>query len=279
MTPTTRTVVEILAFFIAWVFGWILIAWPLIVKYQWRPFQQTPTNQKLLLLLPLYAIAPGIIALANYLSGQTWQDQGIIFELKSVGLFCIGWGSAIAGLFLLLFAKQKSQLICFNSEPTADWTPGEIAQKGLVVLGLGVLGVWIGGTEEWIFRGWLHTQLTLIGSPWGAAMVGSFGFAIAHLIWEDRAGLWQQPGLWLLGMVLVAARGVADGNIALAWGLHAGWVSGLAYIGEFIHPHPNAAKPAWLAGRKDQPLTDALDLALMLFTIGAIGVGFRLFAP
>lgn len=97
-------------------------------------------------------------------------------------------------------------------------------------------------------------------------MIASALFAVAHLVWEGREGWWQQPGLWLLGLVLVIACWADGGRIAIAWGLHAGWVSGLAYIGEFVQPTPVAEKPTWLTGRAAQPLTDVWDGGLLILT-------------
>ena len=101
-------------------------------------------------------------------------------------------------------------------------------------------------------------------------MIASVIFALAHLVWDGRDGLWQQPGLWLLGMVLVVARWTDGGSISIAWGLHAGWVTGLAYIGEFVRPSPVALKPTWLTGQAAQPLTDIWDCSLLILTAVAI---------
>jgi len=140
------------------------------------------------------------------------------------------------------------------------------------VLGFVPLALWLSGIEELVFRGWLQTQLDIAWSPFVAAMLGSGVFAIAHLIWDGQAGLKQQPGLFALGLVLVLARWVDDGNLALAWGLHAGWVWSLACLGEFIQPQPVAEKPVWLTGSTAQPLTDIFDLGLMAVTAGLIWV-------
>lgn len=263
--PTDLTPLgTILLFFLGWLGVWSIVAVPLSQQVGWRPFQPTSVEQKLRLLLPLYAIAPIAILIANQLLGQGWGDQGLRWTLATAIDLLIGWGIAIAGLGLLLLLKTRLGLVTWSAaDPTA---PNSLNQQFLAGVGLIFLGLVIGGIEELIFRGWLQTQLESVWVPWAAAIAASLLFAVAHLVWDGRAGLWQQPGLWLLGLVLVVARWADGGSIALAWGLHAGWVSGLAYIGEFLQPLPVVDKPTWLTGRTAQPLTDVLDLSLLIIT-------------
>lgn len=270
MGNLAQVIASIFLFLVAWCSAWVAIAWPLFKKYDWRPFQPTAPEQKLILLLPLYLLAPLSIWGANWALDQSWQSIGVLLDPAGARSLGLGFGIAAAGLFLLLFFKKSVRLISWNFRPLVDATPQKMGQRLLAIAGLLLLAVLIGGIEELVFRGWLQTQLEMAFSPWLAATIGSFLFAIAHLIWDGRAGLWQQPGLFLLGWVLVIARWADGGSIALAWGLHAGWVWGLACIGEFLQPQPIAGKPRWLTGRPAQPLTDALDIALMVLTAGLI---------
>ncbi|NER78700.1 MAG: CPBP family intramembrane metalloprotease [Leptolyngbya sp. SIO1D8] len=234
-------------------------------------------EKKLMLLLPLYLLAPLVILGANHFLGQSWCEIGLVLELKTLRSLLWGLGIAIAGLFLLLLLKTIFRLTTLNSQETTDTESPKIPlpQKSLAIVGLLFLGLWIGGVEELVFRGWMQTQLEIVFIPWLAASTGSMLFAVAHLVWDGRPGLWQQPGLWILGWVLVIARWANGGNLALAWGLHAGWVWGLAYIGEFMKPQPVSQKPTWLVGRPDQPLTSVLDILLMGTTAGLIWWGNR----
>ena len=266
MESFPRTVITILGFFLGWLSIWSVFAIPLSRKFEWRPFQPIPSEQKLILLLPLYALAPLAIAIANRFLRQTWADQGVFGSWHSVWGLGLGWAVAIAGLCLVLFVKRFLGLITLPVPPDPGKQSNTLMERWLPSLGLVVLGLFIGGSEEWVFRGWLQTQLEIPLSPWGAAMVASVIFALAHLIWDGRDGLWQQPGLWLLGMALVVARWADGGSISIAWGLHAGWVTGLAYIGEFVRPSPVAAKPTWFTGRVAQPLTDIWDCLLLILT-------------
>ncbi|MEM6835654.1 MAG: CPBP family intramembrane glutamic endopeptidase [Cyanobacteria bacterium P01_C01_bin.120] len=269
MMTALSTLAIISSFFAGWLGMWSIIAIPLSLKLKWRPFRPTPAGQKLALLLPLYLLAPAAIGIANRQLGQTWANQGWTGTAANLIDIGWGWGIAIAGLSLVFTLKRWLGLVTVTAPATPLAAGSRIkswSQRLVATLGLAVLGLLIGGAEESVFRGWLQTQLEMSASPWLAAIAASLLFALAHLIWDGQAGLWQQPGLWLLGMVLVWARWMNGGAIALAWGLHAGWITGLAYIGEFVRPLPATDKPMWLTGRPQQPLTDLLDLILLLLT-------------
>ncbi|MEM0981771.1 MAG: CPBP family intramembrane glutamic endopeptidase, partial [Cyanobacteria bacterium P01_H01_bin.58] len=260
-----------------WSSIWGAIAFPLFRKFQWRPFQVISPDKKLLLLLPLYAIAPFLIWQALRLKEQSWQTIGWMFTGASMRSLLLGLAIAVVGLLLLLLTKRALNLITLH-EPTEllseESNSGSSSQQKLAVIaGLLLIGLAIGGVEELVFRGWIQTQLENAFAPWIAATLGSGLFAIVHLIWDGKAGLSQQPGLFLLGWVLVIARWAGGGNIALAWGLHAGWVWGLAYMDEFLSPRPVAEKPHWLTGQAEQPLTSIFDLALLAMTAGLIRWG------
>ncbi|MEO0985633.1 MAG: CPBP family intramembrane glutamic endopeptidase [Cyanobacteria bacterium J06639_14] len=259
-------------FLAVWFSVWMAIAFPLVKKLQWRPFQIIAPEKKLILLMPLYLLAPLIVWGALVYLGQSWSEIGVIPAIRSVRSLAYGLGIAIGGIALLLGLKSIFQLfIPHQPENTSVTKPAEskLVRQTLAILGFLALGLWIGGIEELVFRGWLQTQLELAFTPWLAASIGSILFAVAHLVWDGRPGLWQQPGLWLLGWVLVIARWADGGNLALAWGLHAGWVGSLAYISEFLKSQP-VAKNMWLLGRPGQPLTGGLDFLLMGVTAGLV---------
>jgi membrane protease YdiL (CAAX protease family) len=266
---------QVLIFWGCWIGIWTAIAFPLFQKFQWRPFQPTPPEQKLILLIPLYLTAPLIVWGANTAFHRSWSSIGVLVRRESLVSVAIGLGIAVSGLLLVLLLKRALGLISFDTSKPLNQV-SSLGKTILTIVALLPLGIWIGGIEELVFRGWLQTQFAIAFSPWIAATLSSLIFAIAHLVWDGRAGLWQQPGLFLLGWVLVIARWVDGGNLALAWGLHAGWVWGLACIGEFLKPQPAPDQPVWLTGRTAQPLTDLFDLSLMLMTAGLI---WWLFVP
>lgn len=260
-------------FLLVWLSIWGVIAFPLIRKFRWRPFQNIAPEKKLLLLLPLYFLAPALVWGAIIYLEQTWSQIGVILAFESLRSLTYGMGIAIGGLYLLFALKRTFRLVKLQGSDDANSSDANRAtfmQKSLAILGFLTLGLWISGTEELVFRGWMQTQLEGVFSGWLAASVGSVLFAAAHLMWDGRPGLWQQPGLWILGWVLVIARWADGGNLALAWGLHAGWVSGLAYIDTVLQPQPVEQSPQWLAGRPNQPLTSGLDFLLMVITAGLV---------
>ena len=249
---------------------WVAIAFPLFRRFQWRPFQVTSPVKKLLLLLPLYLLAPFVVWGAIALLEQSWIAIGVTLNIDSAIFLIAGLVIAVGGLSLLLLFKYVFRLFIPNTQEDAELVDTSPLQKGGTILGLLVLSLWIGSIEELVFRGWIQTQLEIAFTPWLAASIGSTLFAIAHLVWDGRPGLWQQPGLWILGWVLVIARWANGGNLALAWGLHAGWVWGLACIDMFLKSQPNKQKPIWLAGRPEQPLTSIFDFLLLGGTAGLI---------
>lgn len=277
MTLQANALGNVFLFLIVWTAAWSAIAFPLFKKFKWRPFQKTDPVRKLILLLPLYGIAPFIVWGANSRLQITWQTIGVEVSATSLRALLFGLGLSVLGLSLTLWLKQKSQFISLPvEEDEASNSNLSTWQKGSAVLGFLLLGLWIGGIEELVFRGWLQTQLETALTPWIAASVGSFLFAIAHLVWDDLSGLWQQPGLFILGWVLVMTRWANGGNLAMAWGLHAGWVFSLAVLGEFIRPQPDLQKATWLTGRANQPLTDIWDVSLMAITAAVV---WQFFGP
>lgn len=265
-------------FGIVWLSVWGILAFPLFKRFQWRPFKVIAPEKKLILLLPLYLLAPLVVWGAIALLEQSWTEIGVILNIGSVTSLVYGLGIAIGGLSLLLLFKYSFRLFTLKTQEDTELAATSQAQKGLTILGLLLLGLWIGGIEELVFRGWIQTQLEIAFTPWLAASIGSALFALAHLVWDGRLGLWQQPGLWILGWVLVIARWANNGNLALAWGLHAGWVWGLAYIDMFLKNQPAEQQPIWLVGRPEQPLTSLLDFLLLGGTAGLIWWSFGQFS-
>lgn len=253
----------VVVFLTVWVLIWSLLTFPLFRKLQWRPFYVISTEKKLLLLLPLYLLAPVIVWGSNRILGQSWNTVGVALSFETFRGLTWGIGIAIAGLSLFVLIKKRLEINRISVREMTAPAKGDFRKLGLMIIGLLGVGLGIGGIEEVVFRGWIQTQLELGLHPWMAAAIGSFIFAAAHLVWDGRPGLWQQPGLWLLGMVLVVARWVAAGNLGLAWGLHTGWIWGLACISELLDIQPVEQKPLWLTGRPDQPLTSLLDILLL----------------
>lgn len=167
-------------------------------------------------------------------------------------------------------ASSKSS----NLAPLVNHSPPP--QLRTIIVPLFLLASWIGLTEELIFRGFMQTQLQAdITAGWAAA-IASVIFAISHVLWEGRQQVPQLPGLWLMGLVLVAARWVDGGSIGLAWGLHSGWIWSLACLDTAQLYQLTGKGPVWLTGTLEQPLFGLMPLALLLGTGISLWVIFGL---
>lgn len=146
------------------------------------------------------------------------------------------------------------------AKPTSIWRVMPVIFSTLL------LSIWVSGTEELIFRGFILTQFQHSHTAWMAAVLTSGIFALLHLVWEGRDNIPQLPGLWLMGMVLAIARWVDGGNLGLAWGLHAGWVWAIASLDTLEAIHYTGQAPEWLTGLAGKPLAGGIGILFLLLT-------------
>jgi uncharacterized protein len=264
-----------IAFLCLWLAIWIPFAIPIARWVQWRPGQEPSLAQKLPLLISLYCLVPPLlwgtarlqgVPLERY--GLNWQLSQLPHLLMSLGL---GIGMAIAGLIVLFGLQLSWGWYCWQGIP---W------QQGLKAAGMvAILAGFVGGIEEWVFRGFIFYQLTAVYAPGLSAAIASLIFALMHLIWFEKGTYLQLPGLWLMGITLCIARWVDQGSLGLAWGLHSGWVWGLATLEmvpllvPVLNPHTNlpvTSHWSWLAGRQGKPLAGMMGLLLLLATAGGL---------
>lgn len=268
----------VITFFAIWLGLWLPIAIPLAIGLRWRPGQPITVAQKLPLLASLYLLAPPILWRFAAIEGG-FADYGLPWNLSVLTSLSAGLGLGVLGLVVMLaiettlgwvqwqpvWSKQAFSKQVFSKQP-----PFELAKPLFLTL---LLGLWVGLTEELIFRGFLFNQLQQNYATGVAAAIASLIFALLHLVWEGKANLPQLPGLWLMGMVLVLARWLDGGQLGLAWGLHTGWIWTMAYLDavEAIdYPKPNLE---WLTGLNGQPLAGLMGM-LFLLTTGLALWGF-----
>ena len=129
-----------------------------------------------------------------------------------------------------------------------DLRPGAATLARMFLAGL-ASGVAVALIEETVMRGAMHTAIERESGPWAAALLTAPLFAVLHffaktsiphaeLAWRSGFDLLlrsfvplSHPGLvldsflsWLaVGLILSLTR-VLTGNVAVALGLHAGWV-------------------------------------------------------
>lgn len=196
---------------------------------------------------------------ADFGYGLPWRR----FIAQSLLWGLIGTVTAALGAAFLLATHLRA------TAPGALWTAGTALHWLLIGLGSGVT---VALLEETTMRGGLHTAVEREAGPWVAACSTAPLFAVLHFfakvrIAPDQLG-WHsgfdllvrsfaplaQPLLvidsflsWLVvGLVLSMTR-VLTGNIAVAIGLHAGWVLVLRILQESTVRTDSTAYGAWVS--------------------------------
>lgn len=259
--------VKVIAFFAAWLILWLPVVIPLAKKLRWNPTQPLTGQQKLPILASLYAIAPLILWGAMKVGESSFSDYGFTLQPKLFISLSLGIVSSILGLSIAFFGETLAGWVLWHSNNFQ-----RLRSLSLPIL---ALGLWIGGTEELIFRGFVLTELERGSGIAIAAVLSSSIFALSHLLWERQQTLPQLPGLFLMGLVLAVARWVDGGSLGLAWGLHAGWIWGLTILDSAELMSYREESPAWGVGVGKQPLAGLAGILCVLVT----GVSLWAFAP
>lgn len=245
---------RLIIFTVTWILLWLPVAVPIAIRLKWLPFAPLAAAQKLPLLAPLYLVAP--IALWGFLTADRlqWSDYGLTWLPSSSLLW--GLGLATTSLVLVFGWEIGRGWVTWRSENI-----GKLLTNALPIL---LLAMWIGVSEEVIFRGFLQIELTAEYGFWPAGIIASAIFALLHLLWERQQTWPQIPGLWLMGMVLTLA--INQQNLWLAIGLHAGWVWGLTCLDAAEMITYQASAPAWFIGKYQQPLAGLAGIIALMAT-------------
>ena len=248
----------VMAFFAIWLVSWFPIAVLSAIAINWRPNQPLKPEQKLPLLIPLYLLAPLIVWLTSRFTDTSWSDYGLLGKISTFISLGLGFSLGVASIFIV-FAWQFLCGWCALNK-------SNIRQLPTTMLSILLVALLVGGIEELVFRGFLITELQVDYRVWVAATISSLIFALLHLIWERRETLPQLPGLWLMGMVLVFARFVDDGNLGLAWGLHSGWVWVIATIDTVGLIDYTGNVSELVTGKYNKPLAGVVGIACLLLS-------------
>lgn len=249
---------QVLAFFLAWAGCWFPLAVLCAIAIGWRPPLPLAIEQKLPLLASLYIIAPLVLWQASQLVGRYFSDYGLIWNFQLLGSLGIGFFLGVLTI-VVLFAIQSSL-------GWLSWQKLDRQKLTSVLIPTFLLALWIGGTEELVFRGFVLTQLQQDFAFILAAVISSAIFALLHLVWEQKETIPQLPGLWLMGMVLVLARWVDGGSLGLAWGLHTGWVWAIATVDTLDAIGYTGVTSELVTGKNGKPLAGVAGIVCMLVT-------------
>jgi uncharacterized protein len=261
-----NSLLKVSLFFIIWAIFWLPIAIPLAWRLKWHPSKPLTGELKLPLLGTLYAIAPFLVWGTAKVENTTFFDYGLAWQGNFFLSTLVGLGLGISGLIAVFGIEAKLGWL--------QWQTENLLQLRSILLPLLALGLWIGITEELIFRGFLLEELQQDYSIAIAAIVSSLIFALLHLVWERQQTLPQLPGLWLMGMVLVGARLVDNGSLGLACGLHAGWIWGLTAIDSSqLIAYTGKGRP-WITGIGGQPLAGLAGLLCLIGTGIVLGTSW-----
>jgi membrane protease YdiL (CAAX protease family) len=252
---------KILGFLMVWLMVWLPLAIPLTKRLKWNPLKPLSEEQKLPLLASLYLIAPLVVWGVAKVERASFSDYGLNWQPPLFISLLVGLGLGIGGLAIVFTVQWLLGWI--------QWYPENHQKLILTALPLFGLGLWIGFTEELIFRGFFINALRQDYLLWVAAVISSVIFALLHLVWEQSKTIPQLPGLWLMGMILVGARFVDGGSLGLAWGLHAGWIFGLSFLDSARLISYTGKGSPWLTGWGGQPLGGIAGIACLLGT-GAV---------
>jgi membrane protease YdiL (CAAX protease family) len=255
------SLLQVIIFFVAWISCWLPVGVLCAIAVNWRPFTPVKVQQKLPLLASLYLIAPVVLWRLNRITGASFSDYGLTWNLEILRSLGLGFGWGVLSLAILFSIQTVLGWM--------TWQEVEVGQVVSILLPTLLIALWISGTEELIFRGFLLTQLRHDYSVEIAAITSSLIFALLHLIWEQRETIPQLPGLWLMGIVLVIARFGDHGSLGLAWGLHSGWVWVIASLDTAGIITYTGISPEWLTGKYGKPLAGATGILCLLST-GAI---------
>jgi len=219
----------------------------------------------------MLALVLGLVWLCRHLQLRTKRDYGYALPWRRFLTQSLLWGlvgmatAGVGAAFLLLTQLRVMDL---------SFVPSASGYARIFLVGLGS-GVSVALLEETVFRGIMHTAIERESGAWTAALLSAPLFAILHFFAKVRIPAaelgWgsgfdllvlsfaplSHPALvvdsflsWLVvGLILSLTRALT-GNIAVAIGLHAGWVVVLRMLQESTGSGNSPAYSAWV-GRFD----------------------------
>jgi membrane protease YdiL (CAAX protease family) len=245
------------------ILGAVLLAYPafeLVAGMGWR-FDRVASRVAMLLLalgLIWYCRHLGLCSKKDFGYGLPWRR----FVAQSLLWGVIGTLSAAAGAVFLLSADLRTL--------APDFVPGFGACAHLLMIGIGS-GVTVALLEETVMRGALHTAIARESGQWTAAILTATLFAALHffaktripvdeLSWSSGYDLLLRSFVplshplavldsflaWTTVFLILSWTRILTGNIAVAIGLHAGWVMVLRMLQEATVSTAAAQHSIWV---------------------------------
>jgi membrane protease YdiL (CAAX protease family) len=212
-----------------------------------------------------------LVGLCRHLHLNTRADFGYGLPWRRFLAVVLSWGAIGVATASLGAAFLLSTHLRIRQE---DFIPSAVNFAHIALVGLGS-GIAVALLEETVFRGVMHTAVDRESGPWTAALCTAPLFAVLHFFAKVRIPAGEvgwgsgfdllarsfaplsHPALvldsflaWLvLGLILSLTRALT-GNIAVAIGLHAGWVVVLRMLQQSTTSGDSPAYSAWV-GRFD----------------------------
>lgn len=260
----------------AWFLGVILLAGLIGAAIAYPAYDLTSTFanwafHRVASRIAMLVLVVQLVWLCRHLTLNTKRDFGYGLPWRRFLKVCLLWGAigmatACVGAAFLLITHLRIR--------GSDFVPSVAGLVRIFLVGVGS-GISVALIEETVFRGVMHTAIERESGPWTAALLSAPLFAVLHFFakvripaadvgWGSGFDLLRlsfaplgHPALvldsflsWLaVGLILSLTR-VLTGNIAVAIGLHAGWVVVLRMLQEGTARGSSPAYSAWV-GRFD----------------------------
>jgi uncharacterized protein len=260
----------------AWFLGSILLAGLIGASIAYPAYELTSSFanwafHRVASRIAMLVLVAELVWLCRHLNLRTKRDFGYglpwrRFLGQSLLWGAVGVATASVGAAFLLFTHLRIM--------NAEFIPSAANFARILLVGVGS-GISVALIEETVFRGVMHSSIERESGPWMAALLTAPLFAVLHFFakvripaadigWGSGFDLLVRsfaplghPALvfdsfvsWLVVGLILSLTRVLTGNIAVAIGLHAGWVVVLRMLQQSTASGSSPAYAAWV-GRFD----------------------------
>jgi len=260
----------------AWFLGAILLAGLISALIAYPAYELTSTFagwafHRVASRVAMLLLIAELVWVCRHLRLEAKRDFGYGLPWRRFLKISFAWGvigMATAGVGAWFLVSTNLRVASPGFVPTA-WNLARIFMIGVSS------GIAVALVEETVMRGAMHTAIERESGPWTAALLTAPLFAVVHFFAKARIAPedigWgsgfdllsrsfsplAQPALvfdsfvsWLIVGLILSLTRVLTGNIAVAIGLHAGWVVVLRMLQEGTTTGQAAAASMWV-GRFD----------------------------